>query len=559
MRKYKTLVTLIFLGFFSSISFAQTVRKINDFDTRFVVNLDGTVYVSEKILFNFGTNIGHGIIRKIGYKITNNDGKRFKADISDISVTDESNKNINFVQTDSGETLDLKIGDADKTVTGTNTYIINYKLSGALRYFDDHDELYWSPTGNNWDVSILKTTTQITLPDVIKQNVNAICYTGATGSTAQNCSFIIDNNVIEIVTADELAPNEGVTLAISFPKNIVAKLEPQKDEPSLLETLIILLIAILVALVSLFWYVILPIRVFVNWWHIYKKDKNAQVVAAWFEAPKNVKKIILSPAETSCVVDNNVDHKDVSATVIDLAQRGFVKIVEDTPKDFRLILQKDYKNDVTIRDFEKLLLTALFNSGSTVAIADLKDSITFSNKITKFKETVSQELVSGGIYKDSPEKVNTKYVAVGVFAFMTFNFILALIVFLFGRKSAAKTDYGVKVLGVAKSLKNFLVSQDDQLDFQAKNQMFFEKLLPYATAFGAEKVWVKRFEGLQFVKPDWYEGQTANGFMYSGFVSSFDHSFRGVMTANSSNGSSSGFSGGFSGGGGGGGGGGSSW
>lgn len=92
----------------------------------------------------------------------------------------------------------------------------------------------------------------------------------------------------------------------------------------------------------------------------------------------------------------------------------------------------------------------------------------------------------------------------------------------------------------------------------------FEKLLPYAVAFGVEKIWAKRFADIDMKQPEWYEGYSGYSYSSTNFVRSLDSSFDRVNKAatpvsstSSSSGFSSGFSGGSSGGGGGGGGGGS--
>ena len=91
--------------------------------------------------------------------------------------------------------------------------------------------------------------------------------------------------------------------------------------------------------------------------------------------------------------------------------------------------------------------------------------------------------------------------------------------------------------------------------------MFFEKLLPYAIAFGVEKVWFKRFENVNLKQPEWYSGYYGGNFSNYAFANSLHSSFSTITSAarpeTSSSGFSSGMSGGFSGGGGGGGGGGS--
>lgn len=127
-----------------------------------------------------------------------------------------------------------------------------------------------------------------------------------------------------------------------------------------------------------------------------------------------------------------------------------------------------------------------------------------------------------------------------------------------------KTKLGKEQANVAKSLCNFLSSQSKQLEFQANKQMFFEKLLPYAIAFGVEKVWAKRFSNLKLTLPDWYRGYNSNTFTTVYFISSLNsslNSFSSVSQPPTPTTSTSGFSSGFSGGssGGGGGGGGGSW
>jgi len=144
------------------------------------------------------------------------------------------------------------------------------------------------------------------------------------------------------------------------------------------------------------------------------------------------------------------------------------------------------------------------------------------------------------------------------------NFPLALIAFTFGRAMPRKTIFGVESANISKSLKNFLTSQERQLEFQAKNQTMFEKLLPYAVAFGVERIWAQRFKDFQLKQPDWYSSYDStrgfNSIIFASSLSSSMSSFRSAATpVSSTTGHSSGFGGGGFSGGGGGGGGGGSW
>jgi len=170
-------------------------------------------------------------------------------------------------------------------------------------------------------------------------------------------------------------------------------------------------------------------------------------------------------------------------------------------------------------------------------------------------------VVKEKLFDKNPQTTRTKYYVLAGIALFTSNFFLAIVAFLFGRVMPRKTVFGVEAKNVLFSLKNFLTSQKRQLEFQADKQMMFERLLPFAVAFGVEKIWAKRFEDLNIVRPNWYHSYSSTNFNSYLLVNSLNSSFRSFSTAatptSSSTGHSSGFSGGFSGGGGGGGGGGS--
>jgi len=175
---------------------------------------------------------------------------------------------------------------------------------------------------------------------------------------------------------------------------------------------------------------------------------------------------------------------------------------------------------------------------------------------------VYQQMVKDNLFPKNPEKVRRIYTVLTFVGLFSGNLPLFFMALIFGRVMPRKTKEGAEARQVALSLKNFLVSQKRQLTFQAEQKYLFEKLLPFAIAFGVEKVWAKRFIGLNLSQPDWYQGYDQNSIFSSYLlVNSLQSSFAavgGMVTPTSSaSGFSSGFSGGFSGGGGGGGGGGS--
>jgi len=531
-------------------------------------------------MYDFGDLERHGIYRKIPYVKTNREGKKFKMDLRVDSVLDEKGTRYIYKTIDSGDELQIKIGDPDRTITDKHIYIISYKASGALTYFSDHDELYWNCSGNEWDVSISKTSCQVDLPaDIDQAQINKTCYTGTSRSTQQNCEGEVSENTVTFTSSNMLQSNEGMTVVVGFPIDKVARLEPKEVVP-FFKTFLGKIVAILLLILATFWYVVYPFKIIYQWYK-YGRDPKGIIgeARAWFDPPKTPSgKRFMTPGEVGTLGDETVDLKDISATIVDLARRGYLRIEERKKKDFYFVdTQKRHSSENwspepretgfrvkhgmtdnnTLLPFERKLLNGFFKDYDKIR---LKDEELYET-VEDVKKELYENVVREGLFPKNPQSIRTFYSAIGGIALGTLNLFLAAAAFIFGRNMPKKTVEGVNAFNVAKSLKNFLTSQERQLTFQADKQMFFEKLLPYAVAFGVEKIWAKRFETMNLKQPDWYQGYDSTNFnsvVLANSISSSFSSFRSAATpTSSSSGFSSGFSGGSSGGGGGGGGGGS--
>jgi uncharacterized membrane protein len=557
MRKLFVFFCLMFSVFFC---FPKTVHaeEINNFRVDAVVNPDGTVKFSELIVYDFAPNDRHGIYRTIPYIKTNSDGKTFKMSFDSFEVTDGKGIPYKFSQTSDSSAITLKIGDPNRTITGIHSYAITYTVKGAVTYFSDHDELYWNVTGNDWGYPIKYSSMSIHLPDGKTEGLNATCFTGAIGSKEKDCT--VSNNPAEgytVITSTPLPTYQGLSAVFSFPKGIVEVLEPEIVQPAKISASDAFMAAVII-IATLFWYTVLPIGIII-FWVLFGRDPKGTVGAphVWFDVPKTKSLRRLTPAETGVVIDEQADMSDITATLIDLARRGYIKIVETKKNDFSLELISLTKKDDTLESFEDTFLKNIFLTEQKVRIKD-KD---FSTIVATAKSDLYSAVVTEGYFTRNPETLRTIFTVIAGIGLFTMNIPLAVVAFIFGRGMPKKTIKGVEAAGMANALKTFLKSQDKQLEFQAKNQMFFEKFLPYAVAFGVEKIWAERFKDINMIQPSWYKGYGNDPFTSMLFVTSLNSSMRSFSSAatptRSSSGFSSGFSGGFSGGGGGGGGGGS--
>jgi len=558
------LVTAFLLVPFISHSYVFA-EKIDNYAVKIEIKKDGKIHVREEILYDFEELERHGIFREIPYTKTNTDGKKYKMTIDNISVVDEKKQEYQFSKTDENEQIGLKIGDADRTITGIHTYVISYDVSGALTYFSDHDELYWDAIGTNWNVTISTGSATVVLPQDIKiENIQASCFTGYEQSSESQCRSNIANSTISYFLDRPLSPAEGFTIVSGFPKGMLAVLEPTLIVP-FWETFLGKITFGGIMLFALWWYILYPIKIVHKWFTTGRDPHVGPAPTAYFDPPQDKMGRKLAPAETAGLFDEVVDNKDITATYIDLARRGYFTIVEKKKGEFVLI-----KNDMPagglkvkneeLSDFERILFEGTFAGENEV---ELKKA-SLVTEFTKTKDKVYERLVSNGFFDKNPDKTRTFYIVMGTLAVTSANPLLALASFIFGRNMPKKTLLGAIEKNKAAGLKNFLQSQERHFAFEKgiKSQELFEKMLPFAVAFGVEKAWVKHFAKTQLANPSWYSGyghtNTFSGDNFSKSLSSLGSKAASAATPiSSSTGHSSGFSGGSSGGGGGGGGGGS--
>lgn len=554
-RKWQVCLSMIVLAggllAFTGSAQAAVGEKINNYSVIARIQSDARVRVTETIEYNFGTNVSHGIFRDIDNVKVNDEGKRFRLIINGLTVEDQNGQSIPYTRSDSGDFVKLKIGDPDRTVSGVQTYVISYLVSGAITYFSEHDEFYWNVVGFGHDMSIVSADITVVLPAGVAST--ATCYTGVEGSTARSCASVIVNEQTRFSTKGWLEAYEGFTIVLGFAPGIVEYLEPLAIT-GFVDTLIGKVVILGIALLAFFWYVIYPIKIMLNWYASGRDPKGGREVTAWFEPPQHKNGRPMLPGEVGTVVDETASLQEVSATLVHLAQRGYLKIADRGKEGFFLVKQKEFKEDKELVKFESMLLAGLFKTNTELGVKNAK----LVGTVGAVQNELHAALTKDGYFNRDPKKVRTFYTGVGVGALMTFNLFLTLVAFGYGRQMARKTKIGVEAAAVGRSLKRFLSSQERQLEFQADAQMMFEKLLPYAIAFGVEKIWAKRFKDLALTPPDWYEGDNANLLSTVMITSALNNSltsFRSAATpTSSSSGFSSGFSGGgFSGGGGGGG------
>jgi len=571
---------------------------ITDFHADYIVHEDRSLGVIERIVVDFDGLERHGIYRwiPVAYKRVVSPGApipagRVRFSLRVRGVADVDGNPIPF-EVSGGNEKEIRIGDPDRTVTGRQVYVIDYALSGGLGFFDAFDELYWQVTGTGWPVPIEHASATVLLPPeralafADSAPWQAHCYAGGPESTSHaGCSAeVLSPGTYRFETRTPLTPGEGLTLAAGWPKGLIAP--PPATERALQGILRWGPLGIpLVILAGL-----------LLWWRRRGNDPPlGSVVPQWRPSEE------LRPGVAGALADQRADMDDVIATILDLAVRGYVRIVEVPPeiplglepdslagkilggvagrkKDWELARLKPGE-EAALRPFERETLRGVFDGASSKRLSDLKNQ--FYKDLPEIKDALYRELVQQRLFPRSPDSTRKLWIGLGIgtlvvgvglgivalqFGYWTVlpaMIVSGLLVMGFGWHMPAVTTMGARVRREVAGLKEYIGrAEKAEIEFRdapERTPELFSQLLPYAVALDVSDLWVRQFDGLLTEPPQWYAG-TMGGFSSGGFNQSLA-SFRSsaASTLSSAPGGSSGSGGGGSVGGGGGGGGGGSW
>ncbi len=291
-------------------------RRLLKFYSEIDVLPDSSINVTENITFQFIGGPWSGIYRNIPVEYAGPRGLNYSLFLRVKRVTDESGHALKFESSRERQYLKLKIlvPNADNS---THTISIEYVVSDALRFFDDHDEFYWNITGDEWPIPIEDAGAHIVLP-AGTSSLRANVFTGAYRSNTRAASAEIVGTGVDVRTTSPLGIHEGLTIAIAFDKGTVS-------EPSSFDRLLLYLRSN--------WPLALPVPVFalMFWlWWTRGRDPRLRPLTVQYEPPDQ-----LTPGEVGTLIDNSVDMRDITASIVDLAVRGFL-VIEQQTKDHLL-------------------------------------------------------------------------------------------------------------------------------------------------------------------------------------------------------------------------------
>ena len=565
-------VAFLILGIFlSAVAFAQD-EKLREFESVVLIDPSGLITVSETILYSTELSGKRGIIRSLPLTRVDDLGNAVDNKFSIVSVKRGGVESPYHTERENGH-LSIYVGESSVFLDpGEYEYEITYSIPGQIRFFEEYDELYWNVNGTQWPFAVDKIRVEIFLPEGAEL-VQKACYTGQYGSTEGNCQSSATGKLVTF-EAGPLNPYENLSIAIGFSKGIIAQPPP----PSYLQQNGFQMLMAAFGLLLLGYYLLTWLR--------YGIDPVKPTVIPLYDPPAK-----LSPASVGMLSKGFFWQDFVTASVVSLASKGYLRIEEKTNESFfGLIKQKEFEMirekypDDSLYKEEKELLRSLFAIKDRITLNGKYDA-TIEKAVKNFHSSLTSQwnslLYKGFNFKFwiLPFVLIAGYIVMLVLledyfvyrekAPLLIGFLLgnAILFILYQWLIRRPAEQKLKLRSQIDGFKMYLSAAEERmLQFNNPPEMTpekFEALLPYAMVLDVEEIWGEKFQNKLAMsaerreyQPSWYGGSMIHR---AAFAHALNSSLSNTISQSSHKASRSGGSGGggFSGGGGGGGGGGS--
>ncbi|MBI3980778.1 DUF2207 domain-containing protein [Candidatus Microgenomates bacterium] len=555
---------------------------IKNFTAEMLLDKDSSLVVKEKIEVDFLIN-KHGIFRVIPdtYKISN---KTLVTPLEIMSVTDKEGKKIPFTKDHYNQSVRLKIGDPDRTITGKQLYQISYRVKRILQNYPGHLEIYWNVTGHEWDTGMEQVRAIFTSP--YAKIIKTECFAGPVGSSESNCLVQETPQGVDFSPSTVINPGDDFTIVVGVDKN------NQLLAPGLLDKIYFFVLD--------YWgyvFAFLPLVFSLTLWWFFGRDKT-YLFGNVFYKPQNTKETTVSPfnrphlpmvyspidsltpSQVGAIFDERVDMQDIVAEIIELARLKVLDIKKEETKKLlgtktEYIFTKNNQFNHKLTAYQEKIVQGIFSTKNTVKLSELKNK--FYSSLEGIRREIYNSLIKTDVFPHNP--ISTKalwtgvYIALGIGCFvltsiyiertnafltMPILFIGGFLGFFFAQAMGRRTAWGHSLYRQTVGLRWYLDKGKWREEIAEKN-LFFEEILPLAISLGVVEKLARDMKDLGIQPPDYFTAASINTFSrdLNSFSSSATSSLSSSPSGSSSWSGGSGFSGGSSGGGGGGGGGGS--
>jgi len=560
---------------FAVVSSAGAQERILSYDTEIRFNKDASLDVTENITVHAeGSDIRRGIYRDFPTRYKDRLGNRVVVDLDVLSVQKNDVIEPWFTENKPNGVRINTGNDNFLPVPADYKYTIHYRTTRQVGFFKDHDELYWNAIGTGWVFPVEEGSVVIRLPDAVPADkMMLLAYTGPQGAKGNAYKAeVVSPGVARFDLTAPLAPYEGFTVVLGFPKGMLP--EPTKSDKArfFFEDNRGILIAVL-------GFLLLLLYMWRSWSHV-GRDPAKGIIIARYEP-----RIDHSAAGYRFMSKMGYDMKCFTADVLTLAVNGWIRIIEKDKflKNEWSLERVKNDNAQPISMSQRLLLETLFRSEDVLVLKNTNAS-TMQAARDGHKSMLEREYVPQYFQRNTKQLSIAIFIGIGmgIISFVSsggFGIPILIAIGILGVISIAifavlikaPTLEGRALLDEVEGFKLYMsVAEKQELesmrgpDEPVLDAKRYEAMLPFAVALEVEDAWTKKFTAAagaaavaqaqqQMV---WYGGRGPINNLGS-FSNSIGHGLSSsISSASTPPGSSSGFGGGGGSGGGGGGGGG---
>jgi hypothetical protein len=411
------------------------------------------------------------------------------------------------------------------TTSNARTFQLHYDAHGALRVYADHDPPYQQITWAGVDRALTEDArvNAASLTFVLPRPVDPeqAVVDGPGGSAPEDHT---KEGKTWTWGATNLERGDFLAASLQFPPLVQASKPAWQDASDRREqlirergpqlTLFFLGLALLIAIGG-------GITVLAVWWTRGRDPEIGPVPDIIVTPPAD-----LPPAVVGALVDEQVDQRDIVATLVDLGRRGFLRIDPGKHGDFRVTLLLEYPDG---SPFERALLETIFGSdlraNRVVALSAAKAA--FNEGASRLRRMLYGELVQHGFFPAPPSRTRIIWQAAGLVVMVVAAIgvvvgvstladiaptvwmpgaallTLGTVVWVVARVMPRKTVAGAEAAAKWRAFQKYL-EQIDRFEQLETAQDLFDRYLPYAIAFELETSWISTFSRVSTPAPRWY-------------------------------------------------------
>ncbi|GIH29467.1 hypothetical protein Aph01nite_77770 [Acrocarpospora phusangensis] len=430
---------------------------------------------------------------------------------------DDSSDRVYRITNVTGATFD----GAEFAIPASGT--VEYDVTGAVAPVAGGEELRWYVASGPLD----QVTVKVTGPGQIQ---HLACFTGDLGA-AMGCTTAAMNETG--LTAEfeqqELGAGQLLTVVVGYPAGATGA------EPAL-EHRFSLSAAFTVNAITGGSLVLLLVLLLGGFWLVYwTRGRDARVIGAEsgargaydngrFAPPDGVR-----PGQIGTLIDEQADVIDVTATIVDLAVRGYLRIDEQPRQTYDapdwLLVKLPKAPVASLLPYERALFDAIFDLRDEVLLSQLHGG--FTTGLGRVRDALYRDVVNQGWFARRPDSVRSRWTVIGILVtvlglagtvalamYTTYGLVgLAVIVLgaavtVGGQYMPAKTASGATALAHTLGFREYLAAGDIGDVPPGERAELFSRYLPYAVIFDSVDRWARVVASIKNEGDNlyWYHG-----------------------------------------------------